>query len=135
MPPLGGAAGGADFAALSALGYIWEADADSGGFLTPAAIVASILDGLVQLFLDIFDGGSSSPPTPRQLLHGRHPSYAAILGIPLGLLPDQGSAGAPERPKPCPPVPGHLKILKRNIDLARKHGINPFYLLSRVCRG
>ena len=130
-----GAAGGVDFAALSVLGYIWAADGASGGFLTVPAIVASILDGLVQLFLDIFDGGSDSPPTPRKLLHGRHPLYA-ILGIQLGLLPSEDSAGTPPRLTvgPCPPVPGNPGTLKRNIDLARKHS-NVFYLERRLVSG
>ena len=39
--------------------------------------------------------GSSSPPTPRQLLHGRHPLYPVILGVSDGLIPTEASAGNP----------------------------------------
>jgi len=118
--------------------YSYEADigaAESGNVeVLTVALVATAIYETIEFFLDIF-GGSSHAPIPRQLRHARHPLYAAILGIQLGLLPDEDSAGTPDRPKPCPPVPGPPGILKRNIDLARKHGINPFYLLTRVCRG
>jgi len=102
----------------------------------PAALTAYVVDFLVNFFEDIF-GGGSSPPIPRQLMHRRHPLYAAILGIDSGLIPTEGPAGTPPAPTagPCPPVPGPPGILRRNIDLARKHGTNPFYLLTRVCPG
>ncbi|HEY9158954.1 MAG TPA: hypothetical protein VIO10_13580 [Candidatus Binatus sp.] len=46
----------------------------------------------MNFFEDIF-GGSSEPPTPRQLMHGRHPLYPVILGFPNGLIPTEESAG------------------------------------------
>ena len=99
---------------LVALAFIWGVDATTGGILTGAAIVASIIDGLVQGFLDLFGGGSSEPPTPRQLLHGRHPLYPVILGIPNGLIPTEKSEGlkvcgdphpSSARPLPKDPAP------------------------------
>jgi hypothetical protein len=65
---------------------------------TAALILFDILD-------EIFGGGSSAPPTPRQLLHGRHPLYPLILGVQDGLIPTMESAGKPEfcgDPAPCP---------------------------------
>ena len=90
-----GTAAGAPFGGLAVLSIIWGSDALTAGLATPAAIVGTIVDGLVQLFLDLF-GGSSSPPTPRQLLHGRHPLYPLIIGTPLGDIPNQESSGKPE---------------------------------------
>jgi hypothetical protein len=118
----------------AALPDITVGTSEGASYVIPVGAIAEAIEELVSFFEWLF-GGSGAPPTPRQLLHGRHPLYGAILGIQLGLLPDESSAGAPDVPKPCPPVPGPPGILKRNIDLARKHGINPFYLLSRVCRG
>jgi hypothetical protein len=60
--------------------------------LGPPGWIAAGATALFELFDDLF-GGSSNPPTPRQLLHGRHPLYPEILGIPLGLIPNQKSAG------------------------------------------
>ena len=57
-----GTAAGAPFGGLAVLSIIWGSDALTAGLATPAAIVGTIVDGLVQLFLDLF-GGSSSPPT------------------------------------------------------------------------
>ena len=51
---------------------------------------------IVQFFDDLFDGGSDSPPIPRQLRHGRHPLYPVILGVQDGLIPTEASAGAPQ---------------------------------------
>ena len=87
--------GVATAAALAALSYMWGVDIGSGGILTPAAIIGSIIDGLVQLFLDIF-GGSDTPPIPRQLLHARHPLYPDILGVSDDLIPDEVSLGKPQ---------------------------------------
>ena len=130
-----GTAAGAPFGGLAVLSLLWVADGATGGSATPLAIVGSIIDGLVQLFLDIF-GGSDSPPIPRQVLHGRHPLYDAILGIQLGLLPDESSAGTPPRMTigPCPPVPGPEGLLRRNIDLARRNP-SAFYLAPRLENG
>ena len=58
----------------------------------PAGEIAQDIEELVSFFEWLF-GGSSAPPTPRQLLHGRHPLYPVILGIQIGLLPDEASAG------------------------------------------
>jgi hypothetical protein len=50
---------------------------------SPPALVLGVaalsIDFLVNFFEDIF-GGSDNPPTPRRLLHGRHPLYDQIVG-------------------------------------------------------
>ena len=51
----------------------WAAGAIPGIIVTAAF-------GLFDIFDAIFGGGDSAPPTPRQLLHGRHPLYPVILG-------------------------------------------------------
>ena len=99
---IGTGAGGGAF--LVTLGLIWGSDASTGGLVTFAAIVATVVDALVQGLLDLF-GGSDNPPTPRKLLHGRHPLYPVILGVPEGEIPDEVSAGAPQfvgDPQPRP---------------------------------
>ena len=87
----GAAAGTAGFiAAYNA--FLVAAEGASLGYLTPVVVVSLIAEGLFELFDDLF-GGSDNPPTPRQLLHGRHPLYPVILGIQNGLIPDEKSAG------------------------------------------
>jgi len=82
---------------LASLGAIWGADLTSGQILLGPAIIATIVDGLVQAFLDLFDGGSDAPPPPYQLKHGRHPVYVQVLGISPDLIPDEASSyGGPE---------------------------------------
>jgi hypothetical protein len=69
------------------------------------AIVATVVDALVQGFLDLFGGSSGPPPTPRKLLHQRHPLYPDILGVSYSLIPDEVSAGKCQfcgDPSPCP---------------------------------
>ena len=68
----------------------WAAGAIPGIIVTAAF-------GLFDIFDAIFGGGDSAPPTPRQLLHGRHPLYPVILAVPPGLIPNQESA-APKLP-------------------------------------
>ena len=65
------------------------------GWLLDAAIGASI-GATVSFFEALFGGSSDTPPTPRQLLHGRHPLYPVILGVPEGEIPDEVSAGMPQ---------------------------------------
>jgi hypothetical protein len=67
----------------------WAAGAIPGIIVTAAF-------GLFDIFDAIFGGGDSAPPTPRQLLHGRHPLYPVILAVPPGLIPNQESSGKPE---------------------------------------
>ena len=57
------------------------------------AIIATAALVLFDIFDAIFGGGSDTPPTPRQLLHARHPLYPVILGVPEGLIPTEGSEG------------------------------------------
>ena len=74
------------------------------GWLLGATIGASI-GATVSFFEALFGGSSDTPPTPRKLLHGRHPLYPVILGIQNGLIPDEASAGAPKLvgdPQPSP---------------------------------
>ncbi len=56
--------------------------------------VAAAASALFQLFDDLFNGSSDTPPTPRKLLHGRHPLYPMILAIQGGLIPTEGSAAS-----------------------------------------
>ena len=67
------------------------------GYATPVVVVGLIAEGLFELFDNLSGGGSDNPPTPRQLLHGRHPLYSDILGVPHGTIVDEMSAG----PKIC----------------------------------
>ena len=92
----------------------------------PLALIGGTIDFLVNFFEDIF-GGGGSPETPRQLLHGRHPLYPVILGLPDGLIPSPGpgSSGTPQfcevaGPAPCPnarplsndqPFPPHITAM------------------------
>jgi hypothetical protein len=63
--------------------------------LGPPGWIAAAASGLFVLFDDLFGGGSDNPAPPRQLRHGRHPLYPVMLGVPDGLIPTMGSAGAP----------------------------------------
>lgn len=58
----------------------------------PAGEIAQDIEELVSFFEWLF-GGSSAPPTPRQLYHGRHPLYPVILGVQDGLIPTEVSDG------------------------------------------
>ena len=74
----------------------------SGGNIDVLPII-----GIAEFWASFFDwlfGGSGAPPTPRQLLHGRHPLYDWILQIVAGLLPDEKSAAnMPSGPGSSPP--------------------------------
>jgi hypothetical protein len=77
-------------------------------FLIP---VGPIVQG-IESFISFFDwllGGSDTPPTPRQLLHNRHPLYPDILGVPDGLIPTEASEGTKfcSDPHPCRTPPLH----------------------------
>jgi hypothetical protein len=78
--------------------------------------VGAIVGGIASVFDDLF-GGGGAPPTPRQLLHGRHPLYPIFLGVQDGLIPDETSAGAPEfvgdlHPKNAPPLQSNGNVLE-----------------------
>jgi hypothetical protein len=80
--------------ALELLGYAKLAAA-----LLPAGPILVTVATAVLILFDIFDelfGGSDSPPIPRKLLHGRHPLYPNIIGVPVSLISDQASSGAPQ---------------------------------------
>jgi hypothetical protein len=81
-----------------------------------AALTAYVVDFLVNFFEDIFSGGGS-PPIPRQLLHGRHPLYAVILGIRKGLISNEASsaplAGKSPGPKSTGGVPSEESPLRK----------------------
>jgi hypothetical protein len=64
------------------------------GFATPVVVAFFVAEGLFELFDDLF-GGGGSPPTPRQLLHARHPLYRVILGVSDGLSPTEGTSAPP----------------------------------------
>jgi hypothetical protein len=74
-----------------------------------------------QFFQNLFGLGGSTPPTPRQLLHGRHPLYPVILGVQDGLIPDEVSAGQPQfcgDPQPCGIAP-LLKIQYQSVPFLK----------------
>ena len=109
---VGSGAGGGAF--LLTLGLIWGSDASTGGLVTVAAIVATVVDALVQGFLDIFGGGSDNPPIPRQLLHGRHPLYPVMLGVSDGLIPDETCEALPPETSSSPLNPPPLQAIVDN---------------------
>ncbi len=93
------------------------------GFIVPVGAIAEIVEQWISFFDWLF-GGGGPPPTPRKLLHQRHPLYPVILGIPDGLDPTEGSAApttsveaapeaAPNEPPPNePPLqkPGYMTV-------------------------
>ncbi len=54
-------------------------------------------------FFEWLLGGSGVPPTPRKLLHGRHPLYPKILKISNSLITDEVSA-AEQKASNTPPL-------------------------------
>ena len=82
----------------------------------PAGEIAQDIEELVSFFEWLF-GGSSAPPTPRQLFHGRHPLYPQILGIQNGLIPTEGS-----------PTSGQGRPLAKNDDI--EPGAGPIAALT-----
>jgi len=86
------AAGAAAYGALYGVNAVLGA-LTAGELVIPGVgWLAAAATGLFELFEDLFGGGGSEPPTPRQLLHARHPLYPGILGVQDGLIPDEGSA-------------------------------------------
>jgi hypothetical protein len=73
--------------------FLVGAEGVSLGYATPVVVVGLIAEGLFELLDDLFGGSSSEPPTPRQLLHARHPLYPVILGFPDGEIPTEASEG------------------------------------------
>ena len=73
-------------------------DYGGGGDDSDAVPILPII-GDLEFWASFFDwllSGSSAPPTPRKLLHGRHPLYPVFIGTPIGLIPTQGPSGAPQ---------------------------------------
>jgi hypothetical protein len=64
-------------------------------YVIPLGIIAQIADELASFFDWLLGGSDSPPPTPRQLLHHRHPLYDCILGLPEGLATTEASAADP----------------------------------------
>ena len=85
----GAGAGGATIGAV-----IGAAVGAPGAGAVIGGAVGAIVGGIASLVDDLFGGGS--PPTPRQLLHNRHPLYPVILGIQDGLIPDEAPSGNPQ---------------------------------------
>jgi hypothetical protein len=99
----GSRAAGAGIGAYFAYADFYAADSGNVPVLT-VALVATAIYETVEFFLDIF-GGSSHPPTPRELRHQRHPLYSDIIGLADGLTPDQMSVGKPKFcVDPCVPT-------------------------------
>jgi hypothetical protein len=76
------------------------------------AAVGAIVGGIASVF-DLF-GGGGSPPTPRQLLHGRHPLYPVMLGVPDGLIPDETCEALPPETSSSPLNPPPLQAIVDN---------------------
>jgi YD repeat-containing protein len=55
------------------------------------SIIGAIAAALFEIFYDIFGGGPSAPPPPRQLNHGRNQLYAAVTAINPDLTPSEQS--------------------------------------------
>jgi len=83
------AAGDAATAAYFAYADVGAAETLDVPVLALALAATSIYE-TVEFFLDVLSG--SHPPTPRQLLHARHPLYDLIVGILKSLTPDESSA-------------------------------------------
>ena len=110
-------------------------------YFVPVGVIVQGVESLVSFFDWLF-GGPDNPPTPRQLLHGRHPLYDGILGIRPSEAPTEGSEAptesestAPSTPCNPPPLqliadntsngPGDIDwCTKRCQDLALQRGIN-----------
>ena len=92
------------FNVANGLGLAFGSPGEMTPLALPLAAIAAAVDFMVNFFEDLF-GGSDNPPTPRQLLHGRHPLYPVILGIPPSLIPTEESEGKCKfcgDPSPCP---------------------------------
>ncbi len=64
---------------------------ETASYVIPLGAIARIIEEWVSFFEWLF-GGSGAPADPRQLLHGRHPLYDWILGLPVGLIATEASA-------------------------------------------
>jgi YD repeat-containing protein len=71
---------------------------DEDPYALPIVAAIRIVEEWVSFFEWLL-GGGGAPPTPRQLLHGRHPLYLQIVGIQNGLVPTEGSS-ASDRGRP-----------------------------------
>ena len=83
------------FNVANGLGLAFGSPGEMTPLALPLAAIAASVDFMVNFFEDLF-GGSESPPTPRQLLHGRHPLYPVILGVSDSLTPTMESQGKPD---------------------------------------
>jgi len=74
-------------------------------YVIPVGAIIQIIEEWISFFEWLL-GGSSAPPTPRQLYHGRHPLYGQILGISPSLAPTEAStANVPDPSDPSHPCP------------------------------
>jgi hypothetical protein len=74
---------------ISADGWTWTLSADAAP--VPYLEIAAAIFGIVELFEDLF-GGPSTPPTPRELKHGRNDLYAYVNNIPTDYMPDEANS-------------------------------------------
>ena len=81
--------GGAAAGALAGL-YIGTEAGPIGALA--GAVIGATIGAVASFFEEIFGGGSDSAQIPRQLLHGSHPLYRDIVGVPVGLITDEASA-------------------------------------------
>ncbi len=115
-PPSGGGqesywqwVGNQDLSNLEGNFYISSGNSEGGAEYTPVGPIIQGIESLISFFEWLF-GGGSSPPIPRQLMHRRHPLYAAILGILESLIPTEASpvsaifAGLGAAPSNVPPL-------------------------------
>ncbi len=102
-----GAAYTAATAGLIILGA--ESGATIGASFGPVgALIGAALGAIAGFFEELFGGGGSAPPTPRQLLHARHPLYRKILAVSDSLIVTEASEGTKicyDGPQPCTDQP------------------------------
>jgi hypothetical protein len=74
---------------ISADGWTWTLSADAAP--VPYLEIAAAIFGIVELFEDLFSG-PSTPPTPRELKHGRNDLYAYVNNISTDYMPDEANS-------------------------------------------
>ena len=78
-------------------------------YYAPSGPIVQGIESLISFFDSLF-GGSDNPPTPRQLLHGRHPLYDQLLGVSRGLTPSEATAA--EDPPAYPTVDAAVRAVQ-----------------------
>jgi hypothetical protein len=121
---------------LSETGQTSSSGTGGGGGNSDASTNVPVLPiiGIAEFWASFFDwlfGGSSAPPTPRQLRHGRHPLYPDILGVSDGLT-EASAVPMPEdgAPSTDPPLQKPASLISRIGHCVAEH-----YGLTAVAAG